>query len=73
MLLSQLFKFLKINEFMNKFDLLLKKYNLTYAHIIIDEPLSNTLYGNIYHAGEEIHLLELKDLLEPGMRYRSKL
>jgi len=76
MILSRLVRLLRINEYMAKFDLLLKKYSLTYAHIIIDERLSTRLYGNNSHVGEQIHLLELKDLLEPGMTrnsFRSKL
>ena len=76
MILSRLVRLLRINEYMAKFDLLLKKYSLNYAHIIIDDKLSTILYGDSSHSGEPIHLLELKDLLEPGMMcnsFRSKL
>ena len=76
MILSRIARFLRINEFMGKFDRLMKEYSLSYAHIIIDERLSTILYGDNSHLGEPIHLLELKDLLEPGMRcnsFRSKL
>jgi len=76
MILSRLVRFLRINELMDKFDRLLKEYSLSYAHIIIDDKLSTILYGDSSHSGEPIHLLELKDLLEPGMRcnsFRSKL
>jgi len=69
MILSRLVRLLRINEFMNK-------YGITFAHIIMDERLSTTLYGNNSHVGEKIHLLELKNLLELNMicnSFRSKL
>jgi len=76
MILSRLVRLLRINEYMAKFDLLREKYDLTYAHITIDDKLSIILYGNNSHVGDKIHLLELKDLLEPGLickSFRSKL
>ena len=71
MILSRITRFLRINELMDKFDRSLKEYSLSYAHIIIDDKLSTILYGDNSHSGEPIHLLELKDLLEPDMSYKS--
>ena len=76
MIISRIARFLRINEFMDKFGRLLKEYNLTYSDIIISENLSKKIYRDSYHVGETINLLELKNLLEPGMScksFRSKL
>ena len=76
MILSRIMRFLRINELTDKFARSLKEYSLSYAHIIIDDKLSTILYGDNSHSGEPIHLLELKDLLEPNMScksFRSKL
>jgi len=57
-----------------KVDKLLKDNNLKYTDVIIDERLSNTLYGNSSRVGETINIFLLRDLLEPNLRRdRSKL
>ena len=78
--LGKLVEFLNLNmkvtfkDIKLKVDKLLKDNNLKYTDVIIDERLSNTLYGNSSRVGETINIFLLRDLLEPNLRRdRSKL
>ena len=55
-------------------DKFLEDNSMKYVDVIIDERLSNTLYGNNSRVGQAINLFKLRDLLEPNMkRDRSRL
>ena len=80
-LIYKLFEFFNLNnmkvtfkDIKLKVDKFLEDNSMKYFDIIIDERLSNTLYGNNSRVGQTICLLELSNLLEPNLRRdRSRL
>jgi len=79
-LICKLVEFLNLNmdvtfkDIKLKVDQLLKDNNMKYTDVIIDERLSNILYGNSSRVGETINFFLLRDLLEPNLRRnRSRL
>ena len=78
--LGKLLEFINLNmkvtfkDIKLKVDKLLKDNNMKYTDVIIDERLSNTLYGNNSRVGKTIDFFLLRDLLEPNLRRdRSRL
>ena len=80
-LIYKLFEFFNLNnmkvtfkDIKLKVDKFLEDNSMKYFDVIIDERLSNTLYGNNSRVGQTICLFELSNLLEPNLRRdRSRL